>query len=152
MTDRIHVTMNIDVFVEDETAMREAAFERMRAAWSSEDDFPFESADDVPLGQVVHSLLAGALPAELPGCRRSQLEVESDDADSSDDSDTDTPGSTTSDTSEAEEGSDDQDDESEASNDDESATEDTSNNDEPETEDTSDNDDASSGDDDKKDS
>ena len=78
MTDRIHVTMNIDLFVDDEKAMRDAAFERMREAWSSEDDFPFESAGDVPLGQVVHSLLADALPAELPGCRRSQLEVESD--------------------------------------------------------------------------
>jgi len=78
MTDRIHVTMNIDLFVEDEKAMRDAAFERMRDAWSSEDDFPYDSAGDVPLGQVIHSLLADALPPELPGCRRSQLEVESD--------------------------------------------------------------------------
>jgi hypothetical protein len=62
MTDRIHVTMNIDLFVEDEKAMRDAAFERMRDAWSSEDDFPYDSAGDVPLGQVIHS----------------QLEVESD--------------------------------------------------------------------------
>ena len=86
MTDRIHVTMNIDLFVNDENTMRDAAFERMREAWSSEDDFPFESAGDVPLGQVVHSLLADALPAELPGCRRSQLEVESD-TDDTDDTD-----------------------------------------------------------------
>lgn len=78
MTDRIHVTMNVDLFVEDEKAMRDAAFQRMREAWSSENDFPYDSAGDVPLGQVIHSLLADALPPELPGCRRSQLEVESD--------------------------------------------------------------------------
>jgi len=78
MTDRIHVTMKLDLLVDDEQAMREAAFERLRGAWSSEDDFPYDSASDVPLGEVLHSLLADALPPELPGCRRSQLEVESD--------------------------------------------------------------------------
>ncbi|MEJ7741876.1 MAG: hypothetical protein WKF73_04600 [Nocardioidaceae bacterium] len=67
MTDRIHVTMNVDLFVEDEKAMRDAAFQRMREAWSAEDDFPYDSAGDVPLGQVIHSLLADALPAELTG-------------------------------------------------------------------------------------
>ncbi len=86
MTDRIHVTMNVDFFVEDEKAMRDAAFQRLREAWSAEDDFPYDSAGDIPLGQVIHSLLADALPAELTGCRRSQLEVESD-SDGSDGSD-----------------------------------------------------------------
>jgi len=86
MTERIHVTMNVDLFVEDEKAMRDAAFQRLREAWSAEDDFPYDSAGDIPLGQVIHSLLADALPAELTGCRRSQLEVESD-SDGSDGSD-----------------------------------------------------------------
>ncbi|HZJ07388.1 MAG TPA: hypothetical protein VFD59_18280 [Nocardioidaceae bacterium] len=76
MSDRIHVTMALDLFVEDAAAMRQAAFERLQGAWSSEDDFPYESEADVPLDEAVHSLLADALPAELPGCRRSQLEVE----------------------------------------------------------------------------
>ncbi len=81
MTDRIHVTMTVDLFVEDENAMRESAYTRMREAWTSDDDFPFDSAADVPLGQVVHSLLADALPADLPGCRRSQLDVEAEASD-----------------------------------------------------------------------
>jgi hypothetical protein len=76
MSDRIHVTMALDLLVEDPGAMRQAAFERLRSAWSSDEDFPYESAADVPLDEVVHSLLADALPAELPGCKRSQLEVE----------------------------------------------------------------------------
>lgn len=83
MTDRIHVTMRLDLLVDDEQAMREAAFERLRGAWSSDDDFPYDSASDVPLGEVLHSLLADALPTELPGCRRSQLEVETETAGSS---------------------------------------------------------------------
>ena len=89
MTERIHVTMNVDLFVEDEKAMRDAAFQRLREAWSAEDAFPYDSAGDIPLGQVIHSLLADALPAELTGCRRSQLEVESDSdgSDGLDDSD-----------------------------------------------------------------
>jgi hypothetical protein len=80
MSDRIHVTMALDLFVEDGDAMREAAFERLQSAWSSDDDFPYESADDVPVDQAVHSLLADALPADLPGCRRSQLEIEVEDS------------------------------------------------------------------------
>jgi len=126
MTDRIHVTMNIDLFVEDEKAMRDAAFERMRDAWSSEDDFPYDSAGDVPLDQVIHSLLADALPPELPGCRRSQLEVESDD---SDDSENGAAGSRARDTSEGDTndgGKDDEEDEEDESDDRESGTEDES--------------------------
>ncbi len=157
MTDRIHVTMNIDLFVEDEKAMRDAAFERMREAWSSADDFPFESAGDVPLGQVVHSLLADALPAELAGCRRSQLEVDSDD---SDDSENGTAGSTASDTSEGDTDTGDEDDgsdDSESGTEDESGTKDESDDNEPATKDESDDnesgdDDASSRTDDKTDS
>jgi len=126
MTDRIHVTMNIDLFVDDEKAMRDAAFERMREAWSSEDDFPFESAGDVPLGQVVHSLLADALPAELPGCRRSQLEVESNDSDDSDDSENGAADSRARDTSEGDTNDGGKDDEEEESDDRESGTEDES--------------------------
>lgn len=84
MTDRIHVSMKLDLIVDDEQAMREAAFERLRGAWSSDDDFPYDSASDVPLGQVLHSLLADALPTELSGCRRSQLEVETEKAGSGD--------------------------------------------------------------------
>ena len=76
MSDRIHVTMALDLFVEDDQALRQAAFERLQSAWSSEDDFPYESASDVPLDQAVHSVLADALPADLPGCRRSRLEIE----------------------------------------------------------------------------
>ncbi len=84
MADRIHVKMSVDLFVEDENAMHEAAYERMRKAWTSEDDFPFDSAADVPFGQVVHSVLADAIPVELPGCRRSQLEVEAETSGSED--------------------------------------------------------------------
>lgn len=76
MSDRIHVTIALELFVEDTAQMREAAFERLRSAWSGDEDFPYESAADVPLGEVVHSLVADALPADLPGCRRSQLEIE----------------------------------------------------------------------------
>jgi hypothetical protein len=76
MSDRIHVTIALDLFVEDSAQMREAAFERLRSAWSGDEDFPYESAADVPLGEAVHSLVADALPADLPGCRRSQLEIE----------------------------------------------------------------------------
>lgn len=79
MSDRIHVTMELELYVEDAGEMRETAFERLRSAWSSDDDFPYDSSDEVPLDEVVHSLLADALPGELPGCRRSQLAVEVDD-------------------------------------------------------------------------
>jgi hypothetical protein len=76
MSDRIHVTMVLDLFVEDAEAMRQAAFERLRGAWSRDEDFPYESAADLPIDEVVHSLLADALPADIAGCRRSQLHVE----------------------------------------------------------------------------
>ena len=76
MSDRIHVTIALDLFVEDAEAMRQAAFERLRSAWSREEDFPYESEAAVPLDEAVHSLLADALPADLPGCKRSQLEIE----------------------------------------------------------------------------
>lgn len=117
MSDRIHVTMALDLFVEDAAAMRQAAFERLRGAWSSEEDFPYESEADVPLDEAVHSLLADALPAELPGCRRSQLEVEVESqsgADSkTDSSDGDDPEATNdSDAEPAAEGDADDDDES----------------------------------------
>jgi len=85
MSHRIHVTMALDLFVEDAAAMRQVAFERLRGAWSGEDDFPYESEADLPLDVVVHSLLADALPADLSGCRRSQLEVVDVKADSGDD-------------------------------------------------------------------
>ncbi len=77
MTDRFHLTINVDLFIDDEEAMREAAFSRLREAWSSSDDFPYDSAADIPFEQVMHSLIADTIPAELPGCRRSQLDVES---------------------------------------------------------------------------
>jgi hypothetical protein len=80
MTDRIRLTMAMDVFVDDEQAMREAAFENLRHSWSSEDDFPYSSASDVPLNQAINSVLAQALPLDLPGCRRGALEVESGEA------------------------------------------------------------------------
>ncbi len=78
MPDRIHVTVALELTVDDAAEMRKAAFERLRSAWSSDDDFPYESADDIPLDEVVHSMLAAALPAEMPGCRRSQLQVDVD--------------------------------------------------------------------------
>jgi hypothetical protein len=92
MTDRVHVKAELELFVEDVDAMRHSAFERLRAAWSGDDEFPYESADDVPLEQVVASVLADALPIEFPGARRSALSVEveargSDDEDTSDDED-----------------------------------------------------------------
>ena len=76
MTDRIRVTMAVDLFIDDEQAMREKAFATLRDAWDSEDEFPYSSASDVPLAQVVHSVLAAALPLGLPGGRRGQLEVD----------------------------------------------------------------------------
>jgi hypothetical protein len=76
MGDRVHVTIALDLFVEDAGAMRQAAFDRLRSAWSGEDVFPYESETDVPFDQVVHSVMADGLSADLPGCRRSELEVE----------------------------------------------------------------------------
>ncbi len=79
MTHRVHVTMEVELFVDDADAFRQAAFERMRHAWRSEDDFPFDAPGDVPLGQAVQSLLADAVPLDLPGARRSQLVMETED-------------------------------------------------------------------------
>ncbi len=94
MTDRINVTMTLELFVEDASALRGAAFERLQNAWTSDDKFPYESAADVPIDQAVHSVLADALPAELPGCRRSQLEVETETREGDDDSDSDSDDNT----------------------------------------------------------
>jgi hypothetical protein len=77
VADLIRVTMAVDLVVDDPQAMRDAAFERLRAAWTAEDDFPYSSAADLSTAQVVNSLLADALPLELPGCRRGRLDVES---------------------------------------------------------------------------
>lgn len=79
MTDRIRVTMAVDLFVDDEQAMREKAFATLRDAWDSEDEFPYSQASDVPLAQVVHSVLAAALSLDLPGGRRGRLEVNAGD-------------------------------------------------------------------------
>ena len=79
MTDRIRVTMAVDLFIDDEQAMREKAFATLRDAWDSEDEFPYSSASDVPLAQVVHSVLAAALSLDLPGGRRGRLEVDAGD-------------------------------------------------------------------------
>jgi hypothetical protein len=76
MTDRIRVTMAVDLFVDDEQAMREKAFATLRDAWDSEDEFPYSSASDVPLAQVINSVLAAALSLDLPGGRRGRLEVD----------------------------------------------------------------------------
>ena len=95
MTDQIRLTMTMDVFVDDEQAMRESAFENLRRSWSSEDDFPYSSASDVPLNQAINSVLAQALPLDLPGCRRGALEVEAGEATSVEDTDdADTPADT----------------------------------------------------------
>jgi hypothetical protein len=118
MSQRVHVTLTLDLFVEDAEGMRKAAYERLKGAWSSEDDFPYESASDVPLEETVHSLLADALPANMPGCRRSSLNVEveeeeddSDDGDSdsgdSDDGDSDSSDSDDGDSDDSESDSDD---------------------------------------------
>jgi len=78
MTQPIHVRMAMDLFVEDEQAMREAALQRLRDAWSADEDFPYSDASDVPFDEVVNSLVADALPLELPGARRGQLSVETE--------------------------------------------------------------------------
>ena len=77
MADLIRVTISVDLLVDDPQAMRDAAFKRLREAWTSEDDFPHSSASELSTQQVVNSLLADALPLEFPGCRRGRLEVES---------------------------------------------------------------------------
>ena len=77
VADLIRVTMAVDLMVDDPQSMRDAAFERLRKAWTAEDDFPYSSASELSTDQVVNSLLADALPLEFPGCRRGRLEVES---------------------------------------------------------------------------
>jgi hypothetical protein len=76
MPGRVQVKLATNIFIDDQDAMREAAYERLRDAWSGDDDFPYSSASDVPFEEVVHSLVADAVPLELPGCRRSAMEVE----------------------------------------------------------------------------
>jgi hypothetical protein len=75
VADLIRVTMAVDLMVDDPQAMRDAAFKRLREAWTADDDFPYSSATELSTDQVVNSLLADALPLELPGCRRGRLEV-----------------------------------------------------------------------------
>lgn len=94
MTDRVHVKAELELFVDDPAALRQSAFERMRSAWKGDDEFPFASADDVPLDQAAASVLADALPIEFPGAKRSALQIDAeaiesddDDSDDSDDSD-----------------------------------------------------------------
>jgi hypothetical protein len=88
MTDRVHVTVDLQLFVDDAHALKEAAFDRMKSAWSSEDKFPFESAPDVPLDQAIQSLLADALPLSIAGAHRSQLAVETGDLETGESEDT----------------------------------------------------------------
>jgi hypothetical protein len=85
MTHRVHVKAELEMFVEDAAALRQSAFERMRTAWKGDDEFPYESADDVPLDQAVASALADALPLEFSGARRSALAIEAEAAESDDD-------------------------------------------------------------------
>jgi hypothetical protein len=94
MPGRVQVKLATNLFIDDQQAMRESAYERLRDAWSGDEDFPYASASDVPFDEVVHSLVADAVPLELPGCRRSAMEVEvgeqvedSDDAPTSGDAD-----------------------------------------------------------------
>jgi hypothetical protein len=77
VADLIRVTIAVDLLVDDAQAMRDAAFTRLREAWTSDDDFPHSSASELSTQQVVNSLLADALPLEFPGCRRGRLAVES---------------------------------------------------------------------------
>ncbi len=76
MTERVHVEMTVDLFIDDQGALRESVFETMRKAWNAEEDFPYESAQDVPLATAIHSALAAALPLEFSGCRRGRLDAE----------------------------------------------------------------------------
>jgi len=89
MTDRVHVKAELEMFVDDAAALRQSAYERLRAAWKGDDEFPYESADDVPLDQAVASALADALPLEFPGAKRSALAIEAEAAESDDDQDDD---------------------------------------------------------------
>ena len=85
MTDRVHVKAELEMFVDDAAALRQSAYERMRTAWKGDDEFPYESADDVPLDQAVASAIADALPLEFPGAKRSALAIEAEAAESDDD-------------------------------------------------------------------
>jgi hypothetical protein len=76
MPGRVQVKLATNLFIDDQDAMREAAYERLRNAWSGDEDFPYSAASDIPFDEVVHSLVADAVPLELPGCRRSAMEVE----------------------------------------------------------------------------
>ncbi len=78
MTDRVHVSVELELFVDDAAALRQSAFERLKSAWSSDDAFPYESPDDLPLEQAIASALGDALPIEFPGARRSQISVEAE--------------------------------------------------------------------------
>ncbi len=92
MPDEIQLSMRMGLYVHDADQMRDAAYERLQEAWSQDEEFPYGSAKDVPLDVAVNSLLANALPVDLPGCRRGQLIVESADSDqeeSGDDADED---------------------------------------------------------------
>ncbi len=89
MTDRVHVKAELEMFVDDAAALRQSAFERMRSAWKGDDEFPYESADDVPLDQAVASAIADALPLEFPGAKRSALAIEAEAAESDDETDED---------------------------------------------------------------
>ena len=81
MPDEIQLSMRMGLFVHDADQMRDAAYERLQEAWSQDEEFPYGSAKDVPLDVAVNSLLANALPVDLPGCRRGQLIVESAESD-----------------------------------------------------------------------
>ena len=87
MTDRVHVKAELELFVEDAEALRKSAYDRLRTAWSGDDEFPYESPGDVPLEEVVASVLADALPIQLPGAKRSALAVEAESRGSDDEGD-----------------------------------------------------------------
>jgi len=89
MTDRVHVKAELEMFVDDAAALRQSAYERMRTAWKGDDEFPYESADDVPLDQAVASAIADALPLEFPGAKRSALAIEAEAAQSDNDENAD---------------------------------------------------------------
>lgn len=117
MSDRISVEMAVQLFVDDEQAMREAGLERLKAAWSADEDFPYEDAAAVPLEAVVNSLLADALPLEMPGCRRGRLEVEVGEVRSVDDTDADSSDADSSDADSSDGDADDSDGDSDSAGD-----------------------------------
>lgn len=87
MSDQISVELALELFVDDEGAMRTAGFDRLKEAWSKDEDFPYEDPDGVPLDVVINSLLADALPLKLPGFRRGPLQIEKTSLRQVDDSD-----------------------------------------------------------------